>query len=195
MKRIFPLLLSGIFLFCQSAVAQGLNDSNKTYHAHFTAGKDHYDLKLHFYTTNDDDELKKNSVFTISRINPSPHTIYIDSLFCKEFFMDSVDFTNDGIKDLLLIENAGARANVYYHLFIIWGDHVNKIKGFEKLPNPQADSDIIYSTGLYGMRMGHSLYRIKNFQLIDLHKKIDVDFGDSTQLDQAINEVRHKKKK
>ncbi|HKC35314.1 MAG TPA: hypothetical protein VKB95_04600 [Chitinophagaceae bacterium] len=104
------------------------------------------------------------------------------------------DFNNDKRKDVLIFYYTGARANPTYHLYL--ADFRNRelirVKGFEKLPNPDLDTtnNIIISIALSGANY-YSFYRInKGNKLINLEYSFTENHGDSTQYVRAIRKIR-----
>ena len=88
-----------------------------------------------------------------------------DSLYIMNGLIDIQfeDYNNDKVKDILIFNTSGARANSFYYLYLV--DHKNKklirVKGFEDIPNPQYDgsSQLINSYVLSG-RNYFATYRL-----------------------------------
>jgi len=161
-------------------------------------GDTSYELTLHIFdTTNNYDAENNNAVLTfIEQERNQSKILFHDSLFCMYPDIDFKDFNNDKIKDVLIFYYTGARANPTYHLYL--SDSKNhkliRVKGFEKLPNPDLDTtnNIITSIALAGTNY-YSFYRIdtKN-KLINLEHSFEEDPNDSTQYEKAIQQIQKK---
>jgi len=94
------------------------------------------------------------------------------------------DYNNDGIKDLLIFEDTGARGgNSFYNLYLVnpTKHTLTKIKGFDKIVNPSYNKkhQVIVSYALSGTNH-YQLYKLdKNYQLL----KIGDAFEDTEELD------------
>jgi hypothetical protein len=154
-----------------------------------------YILSLHIFRPGDYDEEKKNSIISFNQINGNTvHQIFRDSFYCMDQLVDTQDFNNDHVKDVLIFHYSGGRANPTYHLFL--KDTVNKkltyVKGFEELPNPDLDSvnNIIVSTALAGSDLIVKLFRINvHNKLIDLGHGFTSDLEDSVKYDRAVRKI------
>jgi hypothetical protein len=160
-----------------------------------------YKLILHVFDTTSHDVETKNTTVTFSRFQGEDvKRIFQDSFYCMSFLIDSQDYNNDNVKDVLFFYSTGARANPTYHLYL--ADTIKHkltyINGFENLPNPDFDSaaNIITSAALAGTDIIWSFYRInsKN-KLINLGNGFTADFGDSIKYEQAIRKIVKEKGK
>jgi hypothetical protein len=113
------------------------------------------------------------------------------------------DYNNDGIKDLLIFEDTGARGgNSFYNLYLINPKKhtLTKIKGFDKIVNPSYNKKhkVIVSYGLTGTNY-YQLYRFdknqKPYEIgdsfedtehLDLDKKISATLKKNKNLKQRI---------
>lgn len=147
-----------------------------------------------FDPANDGDIEKKNAIFTFSH---SGTTIFRDSLFCMSSLIQFEDFNNDGIKDLMIFNYTGGRANPTYHLYLLKPatHQLISVKDFEEIPNAQLNSkfNIISGTALGGMNYYFSFYRItSNNKLIDLGNKFESELDDSVKYPRAIKRIVRK---
>lgn len=95
-----------------------------------------------------------------------------------------VDYNNDGIKDLLLFVQSGARGgNSYYLLYLINRQKhtLSRVKGFDQIANPTYDqkNKVIVGYGMAGENY-YSLYRISKANKVH---QIGQSFQDADNLD------------
>jgi len=156
-----------------------------------------YKLKLHNINKGSDDETKANAILTLEKNQDGQAKILLkDSLYIRNGgYMEFKDFNNDHIKDLLIFNTTGGCANPTYYLYLVYPEShkLIRIKGFEKLANPEinATENIITSTALGGRSMFCSFYRItsKN-KLINLGHSFEAPIGgDSLKFDAAIKKI------
>jgi hypothetical protein len=94
------------------------------------------------------------------------------------------DYNNDGIKDLLIFEDTGARGgNSYYNLYLINPQNhtLTKVKDFDKIVNPNYNKKhkVIVSYGLTGT----NYYQLYRFDKNQKPYKIGESFDDTDHLD------------
>jgi|SRR6185437_11256876 len=155
-----------------------------------------YQLHLHIFKMEMYDETKPNATLTLKcNRNGVQKVVLVDSLYCMQPDIDFKDFNNDGIKDLLIFNYIGGRANPTYHLYLVNNrKHVlEKVKGFEQLPNPELDSasNIITSVALAGMDNLYAFYRInKKNKLINLGHSFKENPRDTDQFNRVIKKIK-----
>lgn len=118
---------------------------------------------------------------TSAIFSKNKQTIFIDSLHCDFLEIDKKDMNNDGIDDILIFHSSGGRANPTYYLYLVDSINfkLNSVKGFENLPNPDIDGDIITSVALAGISYKYKFFRIEKGILINLGHSFETDIGDS----------------
>ncbi|MBS1575885.1 MAG: hypothetical protein JST09_11335 [Bacteroidetes bacterium] len=161
---------------------------------------DSYKLTLHIFdTTNDYDAERNNVVLTFSKLNGNQRKIFFqDTMFCMHPGIGFQDFNNDKAQDVLVFYYTGARANPTYHLYLTDLKNYNliRVKGFEKLPNPDLDTtnNIITSIALSGNNY-YSFYRItKENKLINLGHGYEDNANDSTQYERTVRQILNEHK-
>ena len=99
------------------------------------------------------------------------------------------DYNNDGIKDLLIFEDTGARGgNSFYNLYLVNPKNhtLTKVKDFDKIVNPSYNKKhkVIVSYGLTGTNY-YQLYRFgKKYKPYEIGKPFDDT--DNLDLDKKI---------
>ena len=158
-------------------------------------GDSSYKLTLHIFDTTNYDEETINATLTFTKQEKNyVKVLFRDSLYCLYPDIDFQDFNNDKEKDVLIFYYTGARANPTYHLYLtdLKNRKLLRVKGFEKLPNPDLDTtnNIIISIALSGTNY-YSFYRInKANKLINLGYSFTENLGDSTQYDRTIRKIK-----
>lgn len=105
------------------------------------------------------------------------------------------DYNNDGIKDLLIFEDTGARGgNSFYNLYLINPKKhtLTKVKGFDKIVNPSYNKKykVIVSYGLTGTNY-YQLYRLdKKYKPYEIGEAFDDT--DNLDLDKKIATILKK---
>ena len=156
-----------------------------------------YKLVLKLYDFESFDADIKNATLTLRKEEEKgSRIIFSDSLFCMYNMIEFVDVNNDQVKDILVFNYTGARANPSYHLYLIDNDHKKliRVKGFEELPNPSLDAanNIIVSVAISGTN-NYSFYRLnKNHKLINLGYSFEEVTNDSDQYENAIKHINTK---
>jgi hypothetical protein len=165
-----------------------LTFGQKKTNANFDIEGDHFRLTLSIDTS----ALKGgNSNLILSR---NGKRILTDSIFCSTVGIKFRDMNNDGIKDLLIFQSSGARANDTYNCFLYrktTKDFV-KVIGFEKWANLRATEipGILVSEELTGIRYFYFLKLSRAGKLIDLKiTEKDNDLDDSAYTN-GIKKVR-----
>lgn len=115
-----------------------------------------------------------------------------DKIFWKEnlnmrHITDNItyeDYTNDGIKDLLIFEDTGGRGgNSFYNLYLVNPKNhtLTKVKDFDKIVNPSYNKKykVIVSYGLTGTNY-YQLYKLNKKHI---PYKIGEPFDDTDDLD------------
>ncbi|WP_316735696.1 XAC2610-related protein [Pedobacter aquatilis] len=107
------------------------------------------------------------------------------------------DFNNDGVKDLLIFEDTGARGgNAYYNLYLCNPKNhtLTKVNEFSKIVNPTYNKKhkVILSYGLSGENY-YSIYRLTtNNKLYQIGE--DFKETDELDLDKKITEILRENK-
>jgi hypothetical protein len=108
------------------------------------------------------------------------------------------DYNGDGIKDVLIFSETGARGgNAFYYLFLIdpKNKKIHKVKNFETIVNPEYNHKhhVVVSYGLSGTN-NYSIYKIsKEYNAYKIGKSFEDTFeSDPTELDKRIRKVLKK---
>jgi len=159
-----------------------------------------YLVEFHVFDAQERDHRNKNAIIKLFREEDgNKRTLKLDSIYCLDWSIILRDFNNDKVKDILLTDDVGGRANVSYHLYIVDDKTktIQSVNGFEKLVNPEVDTEdnIIVSIGMAGpVGVHYSFYRIKKKdQLVDLGHSFWDNPNDSTLYPNAIKQInRHR---
>lgn len=118
-------------------------------------------------------------------------TIFSDSLNCMSSIIERKDFNNDKIDDILIFHSTGARSNPTYYLYLVnpQKKSIERVYGFEDLPNPDIDSNIITSVAVAGIQYIYNFYMLKGSELINFHKQAIVDMNDSLTYPRIIKQL------
>lgn len=165
-----------------NAVIYPFKDSTFVLHLHLS-GNENYDEK----------KINAGVIFTHSE-HGEVKRIFEDSFHCMNNLVESQDFDNDNIKDVLIMNHSGGRSNSTFHLFLVdtLTPKLTYVKGFENLPNPDLDSinNIIMSFGMAGEDVICNYYRInKKKKLVDLGHGLTTDLNDSIKRERAIKAI------
>lgn len=99
-----------------------------------------------------DVNLRNNTSLKITRGNEE---LLTDRIMCAYLHVEFHDFNGDRVKDILVVNGTGARANTMYFLYIFdkQNDKFKRIKGFENIFNPTyiPDYNMIESYVLSGV--------------------------------------------
>ena len=108
------------------------------------------------------------------------------------------DYNSDGIKDVLIFSETGARGgNAFYYLFLIdpKNKKINRVKNFEKIVNPEYNRKhhVVVSYGLSGTN-NYSIYKIsKDNKASEIGKSFEDTFeSDPNELDKRIRKILKK---
>lgn len=129
-----------------------------------------------------------------------------DQVFWKEkiytkLITDNIsyeDYNSDGIKDVLIFSETGARGgNAFYYLFLLdpKNKKISKVKNFENIVNPEYNRKhhVVVSYGLSGTN-NYSIYKIskanKAYQIGESFE--DTFDSDPTELDKRIRKILKK---
>ncbi|GAA4203874.1 hypothetical protein GCM10022289_20830 [Pedobacter jeongneungensis] len=129
-----------------------------------------------------------------------------DQLFWKEKIYAKLitgnvsyeDYNSDGIKDVLIFSETGARGgNAFYYLFLLdpKNKKISKVKNFENIVNPEYNRKhhVVVSYGLSGTN-NYSIYKIskanKAYQIGESFE--DTFDSDPTELDKRIRKILKK---
>lgn len=155
-----------------------------------------YQLKIHFIDRNNYDEDKKNTVITFTHFEKGKENLIFQTrCHCMSPWFYFKDFDNDGVKDILIFFNDGARANPQFHLYLVKPTLKKLIcvKGFEELPSPDFDQEnkVITSTALFGTHDALGFYKIgKDHRLVNLGHGFTEKMGsDNNKYDNAIKAI------
>ena len=127
-------------------------------------------------------------------LSENNRVIYSDSVYSTSFDFELKDLDNDGHKDLMLFHSSGGRANPTYYLYLIKSNErvISKVDGFELLPNPELDGDIITSTALAGGSYVYKFYHILENKIVMLDSFV-TSTGDSVIYEKRIRLYRTSK--
>ncbi len=98
-----------------------------------------YQLKLVSLSNNDKNEVNYNFIFIVVKQTVGQAIeIYRDTLESSTQEIKFEDFNSDNIKDILIQNSSDVRSNWTYYLYVvhIQKNKLQKIKGFEKIKNP-----------------------------------------------------------
>lgn len=209
-----PLLLTLIFISFTSCfdksrsshidmtIAKGIDTTSRPQSEKYTDSTvtlfsdNSYKLSVQIFdTANDYDAEKNNAILNFSRVNGNQRKIlFQDSMFCMYPDINFQDFNNDKVKDVLVFNYTGARANPTYHLYLsdLKNHNLTRVKGFEELPNPDVDTtrNIITSVALAGSNYYYSFYEINSRNiLVNLGHPYEGNPSDSTQYERTIRQI------
>jgi hypothetical protein len=141
-------------------------------------------------SSNDKEEIYNTSVTLLS----DNEKIYSDSVYSMSFEMELKDFDNDGHQDLLIFHSSGGRANPTFYLYLLKPNNrmLTKVDGFELLPNPELDGNIVTSTALAGSSYVYKFYHISHSRLVMLDSFV-TSAGDSVIYEKRIKLLRSEK--
>ncbi|TDQ11002.1 XAC2610-related protein [Pedobacter metabolipauper] len=172
MKTITLIFSVFIILSAKKVTAQKIfnqKDSNATWQYIYPFGGKSYTLAIQSYKEGYKKELAGtglNSTIYFGKNNGTKDQIFWKELAFIQYSEKPkyVDFNNDGIKDLLVFSGTGARGiNEFYYLYLIEkkSHKLIKVKGFEKITNPEYNEKykVIVGTG-YAGKVNYSIYKI-----------------------------------
>ncbi len=158
-------------------------------------GDKNYRVIVHIFDTAELDESKNNATLSFVKIHGADTTrMLFDSLYCAYPDIKLVDFNNDGIKDVTVFHQSGARSNRTFYLYTVnpFKHSLTRVHGFEELPNPILDkqNNMITSMALSG-KICYSFYRLDSQnKLEDIGHACEDDVGESKNYEKAIKEIR-----
>lgn len=133
-------------------------------------------LKIILVQLTKEDLFNYNTLFYLSSNDSSYNIIFIDSLNCQTQSVELTDYNNDGIEDILIHNTSSARSNESYYLYLVnnTNNKLQKIRNFEKIPNPTFDSEnnIITNYVLSGVNYT-DFYKISGDSVINLNITIE----------------------
>lgn len=109
------------------------------------------------------------------------------------------DFDGDGVEDLLIFKETGARgSNEYHYLYLInpKKNQVTKVQGFDEVVNPSYDQkhEVILSYGYAGKNF-FSVYKVANHKVFQVGESFEDDFeGDEDILNRKILTILKRRK-
>lgn len=160
-----------------------------------------YVFSIQYGVTDGEEEIVKTTNIYFGKVG-KPNQIFWQEQLQMQLNENSVsydDFNNDGVKDLLVFENTGARgANAYFNLYLVdpINHRLNKVVGFNKIVNPNFNKKykVIVSYGLVGEDTYTSIYRInsknKVYQIGKTFKETE-----AMDLDQKIGDILKRNKR
>lgn len=101
--------------------------------------KQGYKIIQKYFPKDIDISTDRNCVFQFLRtIGSKQHIIYKDTIYSSTGEIAFVDFNRDGIRDIMIHNISDVRSNWTYYLYLVdtVRDKLKKIKGFEKIKNP-----------------------------------------------------------
>jgi len=142
-----------------------------------------------------------NAIICFERkISKTDQILWKDSLFVKiqSNFLTYQDFNGDGIKDIVIFSETGARGgNSFYYLYLVDPKNrkVNRVKNFENIVNPEYNikHHVVVSYGLSGTN-NYSIYKIsKDNRCYEIGESFEDTFeSDTGELDKRIIEILKK---
>lgn len=192
------LLFSSSTLLAQEKIFHQPNAKGEWQYVYPFTNKSYVVAIQHGIKKEEEDGLKTANIY-FGKIGKS------DKIFWKEqvqmrLIKDNInyeDYNNDGVKDLLIFEDTGARGgNAYYNLYLLNPtDHtVKKVVDFNKIVNPSYNKKhkVIVGYGLTGNDVYVSIYKInannKASQIGESFKETD-----DINLDKKITNMLKKK--
>ncbi|XZF14442.1 XAC2610-related protein [Chitinophagaceae bacterium MMS25-I14] len=180
-----------------TAVAEPVNTKQQVFDTTLTPFADtSYQLHVHMVNWDNPDivEEENNTAVTFQHaVNGNTQLVFRDSFYCMQPMIEGMDMNDDGVPDLAIFYNTGARANPTYHLYLLdtAARKLHYVKGFEELPNAGLDTsnNIIASVALAGLS-NYSFYRITaQNKLVNLGYSFEADIEDSGKYDKAIRQI------
>lgn len=143
-----------------------------------------YKITLSLFDSNFINENGSNSLFVLSKLSNGKYLpIFSDSILNEDQEIHFRDFNNDKVKDILIQNISDVRSNWTYYLYIVdtLNDQLKKIKGFEKIKNPEyiAAQNLVDNYVLSG-RNWTNFYRIINDTIKDYDIIVYDDQNDLT---------------
>ena len=95
----------------------------------------------------------------------------VDSISSMFPSIDLKDFNADGVKDIVVMHNSGARANVTNYLYIVHDSepYLRKILNFESVVNPKMEKDFnVISSMMLTSETCYKFFRVSKDELISL---------------------------
>ncbi len=120
--------------------------------------------------------------------------IQTDTLTCFLPQIEFIDYNNDNIKDILILNVSSARSNLSYFLYLVdlKKDKLKRVKGFEKIPNPKylKEYDLITNYVFTGKNWT-KFYKIKSDSVIEFNKIIyeEPDGSYMNEYNKALKEI------
>jgi len=202
--KLLPFI--AVYLSCSTLLAQEKifhqpNAKGEWQYIHPFVDKS-YVVAIQYGVKNDEEDGLKSSNLYFGKIGKTDKVFWKEQLQLR-FVKDNVsyeDYNNDGLKDLLIFEDTGARGgNAYYNLYLLNAKNhmVKKVVGFNKIVNPSYHKKlkVIVSYGLAGTDVYISVYRLnannKPYQIGKSFKETD-----DIDVDRKIAELlkKHKSK-
>jgi hypothetical protein len=147
---------------------------------------------------NEEDGLKTSNIY-FGKIGKTDKVFWKEQLQMR-LINDNIqyqDYNNDGVKDLLIFEDTGARGgNSYYNLYFLnpINHTIKKVVDFNKIVNPSYNKKhkVIIGYGLVGNDVYVSIYKINaNNQAYQIGKSFKET--DELDLDKKITSILKKK--
>ncbi|MFC3561420.1 XAC2610-related protein [Pedobacter jamesrossensis] len=193
------LMLYSTHLMAQKKVFNQPNTKGTWQYIYPFADKSYVLAIQHGVKDNEEDGAKTTNLY-FGKIGKTDKIFWKEQLVMR-LMKDNVnyeDFNGDGVKDLLIFEDTGARGgNAFYNLYLI--NHKNhtltKVKDFNRIVNPSYDKKhkIIISYSLSGENY-YSIYKLnvnnKPYQIGNAFKETD-----ELDLDKKIGEILKENKK
>lgn len=155
MSDYFVIMFLSLFLSHKQNSLKNYADSLNTTSDTLISLFGNYELKLHVFNAEEENEQHNNSILTFTKKEYCKEEIlFEDSLYCRSGGIQLRDFNNDGIKDVLIFYNYDVRGNEMNHLYIVNNKlkKLIRVKDFEAVKNPEFDfkRNMIYSHVISG---------------------------------------------
>lgn len=192
------LSLSSSTLLAQEKVFHQPNARGEWQYVYPFADKS-YVLAIQHGINDDEEDGPKTSNIYFGKIGKTDKVFWKEQLLIRliKNNISYEDYNNDGVKDIVIFEDTGARGgNAYYNLYLLNPTNrtIKKVNGFNKIVNPSYNKKhkIIVGYGLVGNDVYVNIYKInvnnKIYQIGDSFKETeDVD------LDKKITDILKKK--
>lgn len=192
------LLFSSSTLLAQEKVFHQLNAKGDWQYVYPFRDKTYVVAIQHGIKDDEEDGLKTTNIY-FGKIG-KPDIVFWKEQLQMRLTKDNInyeDYNNDGIKDLIIFKDTGARgSNAYYNLYLLSPTNhtVKKVVDFNKIVNPSYDKKhkVIVGYGLAGNDVYVSVYKIKAnnkaYQIGESFKETD-----DIDLDKRITNMLKKK--
>jgi len=144
------------------------------------------------------EDVAEAEIYFLKQTAQSTKTIWKDKITINQpkISVNFDDFNGDGLKDLLVFSTTGARgSNEFYHLYLVKGNNLIRVKNFEDIVNPQYDQQhkVIIAYGYAGTN-NYSIFKISaDYKAVQIGESFEDDFdSDKEELNKRIEQLLKK---